>query len=108
MLGVAGWDLASFPGMSRGTICRWVCLPSSLRSAVGLAPGERNITRCGDRRWGPSGRRADSGVLSSAPGPALFREGWGGDPRVPNTGGHSKLRGEPSSRGELQGRGCVC
>lgn len=50
MLGVAGWDLASFPGMSRGTICRWVCLPSSLRSAVGLAPEERNITRCGDRR----------------------------------------------------------
>lgn len=39
VLRVAGWDLASFPGMSRGTICRWVCLPSCLRSAVGLAPG---------------------------------------------------------------------
>lgn len=39
MLGEAGWDLAAFPGMSRGTICRWVCLPSCLRSAVGLAPG---------------------------------------------------------------------
>lgn len=39
VLGEAGWDLAAFPGMSRGTICRWVCLPSCLRSAVGLAPG---------------------------------------------------------------------
>lgn len=85
--GVAGWDLASFPGMSRGTICRRVCLPSCLRSAVGLAPGERNITRCRDRRCGAGGRPADSGV----------REGWEGGTPAPNTAGHAKLRRERSS-----------
>lgn len=97
-MGVAGWDLASFPGMSRGTICRWVCLPSCLRSAVGLAPGERNITRCGDRRRGAGGRRADSGVQSSAPWARALQRGLGG-PLAPNTGQHAKLGGEPPSRG---------
>lgn len=32
---------------------------------------------------------------------------WGG-PWVPNTSRHPKLGGEPPSRGELQGKGCIC
>lgn len=96
MLGVAGWDLASFPGMSRGTICRWVCLPSCLRSSVGLAPGERNITRCVDRRSGVGGRRADSGVLSSAPGARALLGGVGG-----RTPGPQHKRASEAGRGAL-------
>lgn len=107
MLGVAGWDLASFPGMSRGTICRWVCLPSCLRSSVGLAPGERNITRCVDRRSGVGGRRADSGVLSSALG-APRSSGRGvcvGDPGFPTQAGIRSWEGSPHPAVSFRERG---
>lgn len=98
-MGVAGWDLAAFPGMSRGTICRWVCLPSCLRSAVGLAPGSEISHEAETDAEGRVGGGLTQVCAVVGPGFSALGEGvFGGGPGASDTGGSPSWEGSPHLR----------
>lgn len=103
VLGEAGWDLAAFPGMSRGTICRWVCLPGWLRSAVGLAPGSEISHEAETDAEGRVGGGLTQVRAVIGPGAGALGEGVvGGGTRDPRYWQVPELGGELPSQDDLQ------
>lgn len=108
-MGEAGWDLAAFPGMSRGTICRWVCLPSCLRSAVGLAPGSEISHEAETDAEGRVGGGLTQVCAVIGPWAGALGEGvFGGTREDPRHWRVPELGGELPSQGDLQERGSPC
>lgn len=103
-MGEAGWDLAAFPGMSRGTICRWVCLPGCLRSAVGLAPGSEISHAAETDAEGRVGGGLTQACAVSGPGAGALGEGviGGGGARDPRHWLVPALGGGLPSQDDLQ------